>query len=197
MIVDKSKTVLTFKHPRIKREAQEAEGRKFFYGHNPQVYHVGELPKLALDVARASREGDQVWLWALPMIVVDRKRAGVGMQAQITIFCKTLAASKATLIEGSTGRTSSSRSQSAAMIDEAHKIIVQGGRRLPKTGAKPGRKTKDWPSPEVKAEWLRKWKSKNYASDAAVVREAKEAGYTERMVRRFGKSGRPWKQARV
>ena len=49
---------------------------------------------------------------------------------------------------------------------------------------------RDWPSAEVKAEWQRKWKSKNYKSDAAVVREAKDAGYTERMVRRFGKSGR-------
>lgn len=202
MQIDKSKTVLTFKHPRIRREAQEAEGRKFFYGHNPQVYHVGELPKLALDVARASREGDQVYLWALPMLVVTRKKAGVGMQAQITLFCKTLAANKSVLIEGSTGRTSSSRSQIAAMIDEAHKIIVKGGKRLPKTGAPKGRKKKEWPNPEVETSARKLWKSRNIASDAAAVRQIMEQWaelvdhkgdrlVTERLIRgSLGKSGR-------
>jgi len=190
MAVDKSKLVLTFKHPRATRAMQELEGRRYFTGCEPDIMHVGELPKLAIDAARASEAGDQVWLWALPMIVVAHKKAGVGMQAQITLFVKTCAANKAILIEGSTGRTTKSRAHTAAMVDEAHGIIVQGGKRLPKTGAKPGRKMKDWPSAEVKAEWQRKWKSKNYKSDAAVVREAKEAGFTERMVRRFGKSGR-------
>lgn len=190
MPVDKSKIVLTFKHPRMTRANQELEGRRYFTGCEPDIMHVGELPKLAIDAARASEAGDKVWLWALPMIVVAHKKAGVGMQAQITLFVKTCAANKAILIEGSTGRTSASRSQVSAMVDEAHKLIVKGGKRLPKTGAKPGRKTKEWPSLDVENEWRRKWKSKNYASDAAVVREAKEAGYSERMVRRFGKSGR-------
>lgn len=197
MPVDKSKMVLTFNHPRTSRANQEIEGRRYFAGAEPDVMHVGILPKLAIDVARASEAGDQIWLWALPMIVVSRKKADVGMQAQITLFVKTCAANKAILIEGSTGRTTKSRSQTAAMVDEAHGIIVQGGKRLPKTGAKPGRKTKDWPSPEVETEWRRKWKLKSFPSDAAVVREAKEAGFTERMVRRFGKSGRPWKKARA
>lgn len=159
-------------------------------GAEPHVLHVGELPKLAIDVARSTREGDQVWFWALPMIVVSRKKSGVGMQAQVTLFVKTNAANKAILIEGSTGRTTKSRSQTAAMVDEAHGIIVQGGKRLPKTGAKPGRKVKEWPSLEVENEWRRRWKSKNYASDAAMKREAKEAGFSDRMLMRFGKSGR-------
>jgi hypothetical protein len=190
MAVDKTKMVLTFKHPRATRSLQELEGRRYFAGIEPHVIHVGDIPKLAIDVARVCEEGDQVWLLALPMIVVAKAKSGVGMQAQITLFVKALAGYRATLIEGSTGRTTKSRSQTAAMVDEAHRLIVKGGKRLPKTGAKPGRKTKHWPSLEIENEWRRKWKSKNYVSDAAVKREAKEAGFSERMLMRFGKSGR-------
>lgn len=182
--------VLTFKHPRISREAQEAKGRLYFYGHEPWIIHVGKLPKLAIDVARSTREGDTVWFAALPMIVVSRKQAGVGMQAQITLFCKTCAAARATLVEGSTGRTTATRSQAAAMIDEAHRIITKGGKRLPKTNGKPGRKPLEWPSPEVEAEWRRKWRSKNFPSDAAVIREAEEAGISGTLIRKLGPSGR-------
>lgn len=70
---------------------------------------------------------------------------------------------------------------------------VQRRRKAVKSPPRPGekgRKPTPWPSVEVENEWRRRWKSKNYKSDAAVVREAKEAGFTERMVRRFGKSGR-------
>lgn len=190
MAVEKTKIVLTFKHPRVTRSTQELAGRQFFAGVEPEVLHVGVIPPLAIDAANNCEAGDQVWLWALPMIVVRKEKSGVGQQAQITLFVKTLAGIRATLIEGSTGRKTTSRTQTAKMIDEAHKIIVQGGKRLPKTGAKPGRKTKHWPSAEIETEWRRKWKSKNYASDAAVKREAKEAGFSERMLMRFGKSGR-------
>jgi hypothetical protein len=190
MVVDKSKMLLTFAHPRISRETQEAQGRQHFKGSEPFVVHVGKLPKLAIDVARVAREGDTVWLWALPMIVVSRKKAGVGMQAQITLVVKTIAAAKATLVEGCTGRTTATRAQAAAMIDEAHKIIVHGGKRLPKTNGKPGRKPLEWPSPEVEAEWRRKWRSKNFPSDAAVIREAEEAGISGTLIRKLGPSGR-------
>lgn len=190
MVVDKSKIVLTFKHPRIQRETQAAQGLQYFQGVTPHVVNVGILPRSVMDVARIAREGDVVWLWALPMIVVSRKKADVGQQAQITLFCKALAAAKATLVEGCTGRTTASRSQASKMIDEAHRIITKGGKRLPKTGAKPGRKPVEWPSEALRAEWTRKWKSKNFPSDAAVVREAKEAGLSERLIRKLGPSGR-------
>lgn len=182
--------VLTFAHPRISREAQEAKGRQYFHGLEPWVIHVGKLPKLAIDIARSTREGDIVWGWALPMIVVSRKKAGVGMQAQITLVVKTIAAAKAVFVEGSTGRTTATRAQAAAMIDEAHRIVTKGGKRLPRTNGKPGRRPVEWPSPEVEAEWRRKWTSKNFPSDAAVVREAKEAGLSERLIRKLGPSGR-------
>lgn len=201
MAVDKSKTVLTFKHPRASRALQEAEGRRFFSGSEPHVLHVGELPRLAIDVARATREGDEVWFWALPMIVVSRKKSGVGMQAQVTLFVKTCAANKATLIEGSTGRTTKSRAQTAAMIDEAHGIIVKGGKRLPRTGATPGRKRKTWPSDEVEKAAAKLWASKNIESDAAAVRQIMDQWsdmvdakgrplVTERLVRSLGRTHR-------
>lgn len=190
--MDKSKIVLTFKHPRISREAQELEGRRYFAGHDPHVLHVGQLPKLALDVAKSVRDDDTVWLWALPMIAVDRKSAGASHHAQITLFCKEVRGNRATLVEGSTGRTSESRSQASAMIEEAHKIVTQGGKRLPKRNVPAGRKPKRWPSLEVEAAAKRLWKSKNIDSDAAAIREAMEAwpDVTERMMRNLGKSGR-------
>jgi len=76
------------------------------------------------------------------------------------------------------------------MNRETHALLRQGGKRLPKSVLAKGRKPTPWPSLEVENEWRRRWKSKNYRSDAAVIREAKEAGFTERMMRRFGKSGR-------
>lgn len=192
MAVDKSKIVLTFKHPRATHEAQELEGRRYFAGCDPHVLHVGQLPKLAFDVARSVREGDTVWLWALPMIVVNRKLAGTRHHAQITLFCKEVRGNGGTLVEGSTGRTSESRSQTAAMIEEAHNLVTHGGKKLPRRNVPAGRKPKPWPSPEIETAARRLWKSKNIESDAAAIREAKEQwpDVTERMMRNLGKSGR-------
>jgi hypothetical protein len=190
MGMDKSKIVLTFKHPRIPRSRQEAEGRAFFGLIEPQVHHVGELPKLAIEAAKATREDDIVWVYALPMIVVSRKLAEVGHHAQITLFTETIHANRATLIEGSTGRTSAKWRERKAMVEEAHKIVTRGGKRLPVTGKSAGRPRNVWPSPQIEDEWRRKWNSKNYASDAAVIREAKLAGLTERLIRSLGKSAR-------
>ena len=43
---------------------------------------------------------------------------------------------------------------------------------------------------EVEAEWRRKWRSKNFPSDAAVIREAEEAGISGTLIRKLGPSGR-------
>lgn len=192
MAVDKSKIVLTFKHPRSTRQAQELEGRRYFAGHDPHVLHVGQLPKLAFDVAKSVRDGDTVWLWALPMIVVDRKTAGASHHTQITLFCKEVRGNGGRIVEGSTGRTSESRSRASAMIEEAHKIATHGGKKLPRRNVPAGRKPKPWPSLEVEAAAKRLWKSKNIESDAAAIREAQEQwpDVTERMMRNLGKSGR-------
>ncbi|CCB64487.1 hypothetical protein [Hyphomicrobium sp. MC1] len=69
------------------------------------------------------------------------------------------------------------------------RLLRQGGKRLPGK-RKVGRKQREWPSDEVKDAWLKRWKSKNYKSDAAVIREAKEHGISERMMRALGPSGR-------
>lgn len=174
MAVDKSKTVLTFKHPRISREQQERLGRAYFTGIDPHVLHVGILPKLAIDVAKASREGDEVWFHALPMIVASRKDAEAIGATQLTMFIKTLAANRATGIEGISGRTTATRKQCTAMVNEAHKIIGWGGKRLPSTGKGPGRNRKAWPSESVRLAALKMWNSKNIRSDAAAVREIKD-----------------------
>lgn len=202
MAVDKSKIVLTFKHPRASGEAQELDGRRFFAGHDPHVLHVGQLPKLAFDVARSVRDGDTVWLWALPMIVVDRKLAGTSHHAQITLFVKEVRGNGGKLVEGSTGRTSESRSQSSAMIEEAHKLVTHGGKKLPRRNVPVGRKPKYWPSADVEKAARKLWFSvKNIPSDAAAVRQivdqwsdlVNEKGkplVTERLVRSLGPSGR-------
>jgi len=190
MVLDKSKMLLTFKHPRVSRPKQEQMGRAFYGMVEPHVLHVGELPKLAIEAAKATREGDIVWVFALPVIVTSRKIAEVGQHTQITLFTETIHANRATLVEGSTGRTTANWRQRNAMMDEAHKIVTWGGKRLPSTGKPAGRPKNVWPSPAVEAEWRRKWNSKNYKSDAAVIREAKEAGIPERLIRSLGTSAR-------
>lgn len=193
MQVDKSKTVLIFKHKKVALEVQERAGRRYFDGSEPHVLHVGRLPKLAIDVARSAREGDTVWLWALPMIVVDRRIAEISGAAQITMFIKTLAANRAILVEGSTGRTTATRKQTTAMIEEAHSIIASGNKRLPATGAKPGRKKALFPSSAIEEAARKLWLSKNITSDMAAIREAKETWpdvVTDKMMRNLGPSGR-------
>jgi hypothetical protein len=192
MTLDKSKIVLTFDHPRVSRETQEAAGRRHFWGLDPQVWHVGKLPPLALDVAKAARDGDVIWLWALPMIGAKTRLAGVGGAAQITLFCAACAANKSTIVEGSTGRSSAVRRQKQAMVEEAHKIVTRGGKRLPKTGAGPGRKRVGFESVEIERAAALLWRSKNIASDHAAIREIRETwpGVTERAIRNLGPSGR-------
>lgn len=201
MAVDKTKMVLTFKHPRSTRSFQELEGRRFFAGSDPHVIHVGEVPKFAIEVARSVERGDVVWLPALSMIVVRKDRAGVGSPAQITLFCKTLAKHGATLVEGITGRSSAVAKQEREMIHEAHGLITKGGMRLPKTGDKPGRKKKEWPNKSIEAAARKMWRSKSIASDNAAVRAIKEQYadlldpnnkpmVTDRLIRSLGPSGR-------
>lgn len=193
MQVDKSKTVLIFKHKKVALEVQERAGRRYFDGSEPHVLHVGRLPRLVLDVARSAREGDVVWLWALNMIVVDRRVAEIGGAAQITMFIKTLAANRAMLVEGSTGRTTATRKQTTAMIEEAHSIIARGNKRLPATGARPGRKKALFPSSAIEEAARKLWLSTNIASDMAAIREAKETWpdvVTDKMMRNLGPSGR-------
>jgi hypothetical protein len=201
MAVDKTKIVLTFKHPRVTRALQELEGRRYFAGAEPHVIDVGDVPKFAIDVARSVEDGDVVWLRALNMIVVRKDRAGVGGPAQITLFCKTLAKYGATLIEGMTGRSSAVAKQEREMINEAHGLITKGGSRLPKTGGKSGRKKKEWPNASIEAAARKTWRSKNIASDNAAVREIKEQYadlldpdnkpmVTDRLIRSLGPSGR-------
>jgi hypothetical protein len=202
MSVDKSKMVLTFKHPRISRGEQERLGRAHFTGIEPHVLHVGVLPKLSIDVARATREGDEVWFYGLNMIVAPRKDAEEIGATQITMFIKTIAANRATGIEGISGRTTAKRSQCTAMVNEAHTVIGRGGKRLPRSGKPAGRRPKYWPTEKIKADALKMWTSKNIPSDAAAVREimarwddlVDDKGkplITERLIRTLGDSGRP------
>jgi hypothetical protein len=202
MVMDKSKTVVTFKHPRISRADQERLGRAYFKDVEPHVLHVGVLPKLAIDVARASREGDVIWLYGLSMVCASRKEAEVIGPAQITLFVKAVAANQAMIVEGATGRSTANKKQCSAMIEEAHVIVGRSGKRLPRTGKGPGRNRKFWPSAEVETAALKMWKSKNIRSDAAAVREIMERFsdlvndkgkplVTERLIRTLGNSGRP------
>jgi hypothetical protein len=201
MVLDKSKMLLTFKHPRVSRPKQEQMGRAFYGMVEPHVLHVGELPKLAIDAAKATREGDIVWVYALPMIVASRKLADVGQHAQITLFTETIHGNKATLVEGSTGRSTAKWRQRNAMIDEAHRVITHGGKRLPATGKPAGRPKKEWPTPQIEKEALRMWQSKNINGDKAAIREIMarwedlrdDKGrplVTERLIRALPKSGR-------
>lgn len=201
MAVNKTTMVLTFKHPRVSRVTQEMEGRRYFAGIDPHIINVGDVPKLPIEVANSVERGDQVWLWSLPIIVVRKQKSGVGHAAQITLFVRTLASHGAVLIEGSTGRKTSSKAQLAAMVDEAHRIIVKGSKRLSNTGGKPGRKTKVWPSMEIEKAAGRLWKSKSFPSDNAAKRaimdqwselvdEKGKPLVTERLIRSIGPSGR-------
>jgi hypothetical protein len=201
MAVDKSKIVLTFKHPRMSRGEQERLGRAYFSGVEPQVFHVGELPPLAQDVALASREDDVVWFYALPMIVADRKKAEAIGVTQIALFISTLKAHRAVGVEGISERSTAAWRQCKAMLDEANKIVGRGGKRLPRSGNPAGRRPKYWPTEKIKADALKMWKSRSISSDAAAVRAIMEMFddlrddrnkplITERLIRTLPPSGR-------
>lgn len=193
MAVDFDKIILTFDHPRVKRDAQLAGGRLHFRGSEPRVFHVGMLPRLAIDVANAAREGDEYWLYALPMIVTSHKKAGQGMQSQLSAFRAAMAANGATVIEGCTGRSTADKKQAAAMFDEAHSIVVHGGKRLPRMDIAPGRKRRAFPAQEIELLAGIVWRSPNVASDNAAVRLCHElwpGQISDRLIRGLGPSGR-------
>lgn len=181
--------VLTFKHPRVPRDVQERDGRAYFAGFTPRVWHVGKVPPSWKQIAAEAMPGDTIWVYALVMIPADRRTIPRPLAAQFTAFMSELPKG-VVLVEGSTGRKSSIRKQRDEMIDETHRLLSRAGKRLPKNNKRPGRPRLAWPSETVKDKWQRAWRSKNYASDAAVVREAKLEGVTERMVRSLGPSGR-------
>ena len=189
MAVEHSRIVLTFEHPRISREVQEQEGRRYFYECEPRVYHVGKLPEAAQEVAEASEPDDQIWLWSLAMVGAIHKKGGpISKNARVTLFCKAVAARKTVIIEGATGRTTGKRAEAVAMIDEAHGLLVRSGMRLPKSGAKPGQKEKTWPNAGVEAIALKLWQSKEIPSDAGKIRLIKSLwpGVGDRLIKRLG-----------
>ena len=193
MAVDFDKIILTFDHPRMTRDAQLAGGRLHFRGFEPRVFHVGMLPRLAIDVANAAQKGDEYWGYALPMIVTSQKKAGSGMPAQLSAFWATLERNGGVFIEGCTGRSTANKKQADAMFDEAHKIITRGGKRLPRMDIAAGRKRKTFPAQEVELLAGIVWRSPNVSSDLAAIRLCKELWpnqISDRLIRSLGPSGR-------
>lgn len=193
MAVDYDKIILTFQHPRVSRDAQLSGGRLHFRGFEPRVMHVGMLPPRAIDVANAAKAGDEYWLYALPMIVTSRKKAGSGLQAQLSEVREAFATSGAIIIEGCTGRSTANRKQAAAMFDEAHICVTHGGKRLPRMDTAPGRKRKSFPAQEVELLAGIVWRSPNVSSDNAAIRLCHELWpnqISDRMIRSLGPSGR-------
>lgn len=186
MQVDKSHLGLVFAHPRATTAAQEKELRA---AGASWIVVVGKSPATWREAISPVRPGDTVYALAGNMVPASRRKAGMGQPAQWSAFLAELHMRGAVFCEVMTGRKSSNVKQLRAMSDEVMRLLRQGGKRLP--GKRPaGRKRREWTSDDVKAEWLRRWKSKNYKSDAAVIREAKENGISERMMRALGPSGR-------
>lgn len=186
MLVDKSKIGLTFKHPRVTRETQEAA---LIGAGASWIVHVGKDPATWQPPVAQLQPGDVLYVYAAPMIPAPRKLLGMP-GAQWTDFSKGVHERRAYMIEVLTGRRSNVRREWLALNKETHDILRHGGKRLPDTGRKPGRPAVEWPNEKTRVEWARKWKSRNYTTDTAVVREAKEAGLSERLIRKLGPSGR-------
>jgi len=176
MHVNKNHCGLTFKHPRVSREHQESELRK---AGASWLVHIGKDCASWRQVVDQLERGDVVYIYSGPMVPQPRRKAGAPLQPQWTEFIGDVHLRGAFLIEVSTGRRSNVRKEFLSMNRETHALLRQGGKRLPKSVLAKGRKPTPWPSLEVENEWRRRWKSKNYRSDAAVIREAKEAGFTE------------------
>lgn len=188
MIVDKSKIGLTFRHPRVSRETQEAalraDGAQW-------IVHVGEITPDWQDPVRQLRPGDVMRVYACVMVPAPRGELGP-QAAQWTAFAKGVHERGTYIIEVSTGRKSNNPKQWRAMNLETHAAFRKGGKQLPKGIRPSGRPKKLWASPEIESAARKLWKSKNIESDAAAIREAIETwpGVTERMMRGLGPSGR-------
>lgn len=187
MGVDNSRMGLTFAHPRVTRAKQE---EALLEAGASRIVHVGKDCPTWKEAVRQVRDDDVMFIYAGVMVPASRQKCNMKATAQWASFMTELHKRGGTVVEVLTGRKSAILKQQRELNKETDKLLKFGGKRLPASGKPPGRKLKNWPDKETEKDWRRKWKSKNYASDAAVIREAKEAGFTERMMRRFGKSGR-------
>lgn len=198
MHVDKSHCGLTFKHPRVSREFQESELRK---AGASWVLHVG---KDCLNWRQATdqlEKGDVLYIYSGPMVPRPRAKSGIPLHTDWTNFIGELHLRGATLVEVSTGRRSTNRKEFNALNKETHELLRQGGKRLPKTLRRIGRKPKEWPSDEIREAALKLWRSRAIASDSAAVRAImdqwsdlvdakKKPLVTERLIRTLPRSGR-------
>ena len=198
MIVDKSHCGLTFRHPRVSRVHQEAELRK---AGASWVLNIGVDCPSWRHATDQLEPGDVLYIYSGPMVPLTRAKTGRPLHVEWSNFMSEVHLRGAVLVEVSTGRRSNVRKELNALNTETHSLLRQGGRRLPKTATRHGRKPKVWPSDDVKAAAFKLWKSKNIESDKAAVRQIMEQWadlvddkgrplVTERLVRKFPRSGR-------
>lgn len=197
MGVDKSKIGLTFAHPRVSREHQEAELRN---AGAQWIVHVGDHIKTWEPAVLQLRPGDVMFIYAAPMVPAPAKKFGAPLQTQWTAFNVGVRERGAHYVEVLTGRRSNVRKEFDAINRETHRLLRAGGKRLPSTGQGPGRKA-------AKADEAIKaiWTSRDYQTNAAACRHmppwSSPRGpqpWTPRMCRmRWGPSGRPWKSKKA
>lgn len=187
MSVDNAHMGLIFNHPRVTLPTQRSE---LLAAGASRIVHVGkEVPTWELPVKQA-RPGDFMYAYAGVMVPLEPDRMAMMKLVQWTTFIAELHKRGGTFIEVMTGRKSNNLKQLKALNIETIALLKAGGMRLPKVDTKQGRKPHKWPDTETKQRWRRMWKSKNFASDAAVIREAEAEGISASLLRSLGPSGR-------
>lgn len=196
MNVDKTKIVLTFAHPRVSREYQEAQGRLYFP--NGWVLHVGIKPATWNDVLKEVGPGTALWVHGAPMIAASKKKTGLPLVTQWSLFKSELHKRGGYLIEGLTGLKSNIEADNRKLHATTVQLLRGGlGKKLPSSGDGPGRKGAI-ATDVIKAMWTSRAYTTNEAAcdHMPMWKDARgvEHKWTATMCReRWGRSGRPWK----
>lgn len=188
MVVDKTKTGLTFPHKRYTRPWQEQHLR---VAGASRIIHVGKDCESWRDVTTPTvmREGDTFYVVGMALVPTERGGDKLSPISQLSVFfCKSKELG-ATVVETWSGRKSTNWRHKEAMIADAEKSLRSAGRRLPPGQKEPGRPERPFAKEQIeqaKAAWF----SKDYATNGAAEKHFPEGFTRHRANRMFGPSGR-------
>lgn len=186
--MEKSHPGLVFPKMPVKAETQEALLREA--GAQRIVTVRGSWRSLFRGV-RDIRDGDTVYFVSLNFIPTMRGDDELPPALQAQEFVHELGRCGAVGIEVHTGRRTDKKDERRAMVKTAAGSLRQGKRTPP-----PGFKKRGRPPVKVKPEWVKMWKSRDYATNKEALEAMGNPFGMTRAIGLLGPSGRPpggWK----
>ena len=180
--MEKSHPGLVFPKMPIKAETQEAMLREAGALH---IVHVRGSWRGLFRGVRVIRPGDTVYFVALVFVPMPRGEDELPPALQAQEFVHELERTGAVGIEVHTGRRTDKKDDRRAMVKTAASSLRQGKRKPPA-----GFKVRGRPPTKIKPEWLKMWKSLDYATNADALEAMGNPFGMTRAIALFGPSGR-------